>query len=91
MTEPAFLRTREVAALLGVKPSTLKRWRRLGKGPRGFAYLGETVVVYTRESVTRFVESLEIEADAGEEYWRERDVEMLPKLPTPPPPRPKGL
>lgn len=91
MLQPAFIRAREVAALLGVRPSTLKRWRRIGKGPRGFAYLGETVVVYTRESVEQFIASLHLEADAGEEYWRERDVEALPKLPTPSTSGPKEL
>ena len=89
MTQPAFIRSKDVAAMLGFRTSTLKKWRQLGKGPRGFAYLGETVVVYTRESVERFIESVRIEAQAGEDDWRERDVEILPKFPTPPSARTK--
>jgi predicted DNA-binding transcriptional regulator AlpA len=84
MTQPAFIRSKDVAVMLGVKTSTLKRWRQLGKGPRGFAYLGDTVVVYTRESVEHFIASLLDEAAAGEDYWRERDTAMLPTVPTAP-------
>jgi hypothetical protein len=90
MIPSTFILAKDVAAMLGVRTCTLKRWRQLGKGPRGFAYLGETVVVYTRESVERFIESVRIEAQAGEDDWRERDFEMLPRFPTPPSVRAKG-
>ena len=84
MIQPAFIRSRDVAALLGVRTSTLKRWRQLGKGPRGFAYLGETVVVYSRESVERFLESLRREANACEAFWRSYDHAQIRVTVTPP-------
>lgn len=84
MTQPAFIRSRDVAALLGVRTCTLKRWRQLGKGPRGVAYLGETVVVYSRESVERFLESLRCEADASEAFWRSCDHAQTRVTVTPP-------
>ena len=84
MTNPTFIRAKDVATMLGVKTSTLRKWRQVGKGPRGFAHLGDTVVVYTRASVERFITSLLDEVAAGEEHWRERDAELLVSVPTPP-------
>lgn len=75
MAQPVFIRARDVAAMLGIKTSTLRKWRHLGKGPLGFAYLGETVVVYTRESVEAFIAKLQCEASVVEEFFDETNVD----------------
>ena len=53
---PRFLTTREVAALLRVKPETIKRWRREGCGPR-YVVRNINSVVYPVEGIDEFVRS----------------------------------
>lgn len=45
-----------VADRLGVKTSTLAKWRTLGKGPAGAVYLSETSVAYPEDEIERFLE-----------------------------------
>lgn len=46
---------REVARLIGVRTSTLAKWRCLGKGPRGWIRVSPTHVTYPRHEVERFL------------------------------------
>jgi transposase-like protein len=46
---------REVARMIGIKTATLAKWRRLGKGPRGWRAMSATLVTYPAEEVARFV------------------------------------
>ena len=73
MTEPVILPSKVVANMLGMKTSTLRKWRQLGKGPRAYAHLGDTVVVYTRESVEQYLATIRREAEASEAFWRSVD------------------
>lgn len=45
-----------VANALGVKTSTLAKWRSLGIDPAGAIWLSPTTVAYPRESVRRWLE-----------------------------------
>lgn len=45
-----------VAERLGVKTSTLAKWRTLGRGPAGAVWLSPTTVVYPEAEVERFLE-----------------------------------
>ena len=53
------LPAREVAKVLGVKVGTLSRWRQLGKGPRGWIHLSQTLVVYPIAAVEDFLKESE--------------------------------
>ena len=46
---------RIAARLLGVETATLARWRQRGRGPKGWIYLSETLVVYPLIEVERFL------------------------------------
>lgn len=46
-----------VARQLGVKTQTLGKWRRLGRGPKGWIYVSTTLVCYPAEEVDRFLEN----------------------------------
>jgi predicted DNA-binding transcriptional regulator AlpA len=46
----------DVAATLGVKTSTLAKWRTNGTDPDGAVWLSPTTVAYPRESVRRWLE-----------------------------------
>ncbi len=37
---------RDVARMIGVRTATLAKWRRLGKGPRGWREISPTLVKY---------------------------------------------
>lgn len=50
---------RQVAKLLGVKVGTLAKWRQLGKGPKGWIYLSETLVVYPVSEIEHFLKERE--------------------------------
>lgn len=41
-----FFPARDVAAMIGVKIGTLAKWRYLGKGPKGWLRVSDTLVVY---------------------------------------------
>jgi transposase-like protein len=43
-----------VAKRLGVKTSTLKKWRSVGKGPEAWRRVSTTVVVYLVSGVSEF-------------------------------------
>lgn len=53
------LPAREVAKILGVKVGTLSRWRQLGKGPRGWIHLSQTLVVYSVAEIEQFLKERE--------------------------------
>jgi hypothetical protein len=42
---------------LGIKTDTVKKWRRLGKGPRGHFHLSKTCVVYPIAEVRLWIEA----------------------------------
>ncbi len=49
------IKASEVARRIGVKTATLGKWRRQGKGPKGWYALSATVVVYPELEVQRFL------------------------------------
>ncbi len=49
------IKASEVARRIGVKTGTLGKWRRQGKGPKGWYSLSATVVVYPESEVQRFL------------------------------------
>ncbi len=61
------LRNDEVAALIGIKPTTLKIWRVKGKGPK-FVKLGDTKqsgVVYDEEDVLAWLARRKFRSTSG--------------------------
>jgi len=48
---------REVARMIGIKTATLAKWRRFGKGPRGWIEASPTLITYPAEEVARFLAS----------------------------------
>ena len=55
MSEKLVLSAR-VAERLGVKTSTLAKWRTLQRGPGGWFYLSDTAVAYPESEVEKFLE-----------------------------------
>jgi predicted DNA-binding transcriptional regulator AlpA len=55
-TEPKFLTTFDVAALLGVSRCTLSLWRRYGSGPP-FVKLGYHTLRYPRKKLESYLRS----------------------------------
>ncbi len=51
------LASREVARRLGIKTSTLAKWRAARKDPAGAVAISTTLVCYPEESVVAFVEA----------------------------------
>ncbi len=49
------IKASEVARRIGVKTGTLGKWRRQGKGPKGWYALSATVVVYPESEVQTFL------------------------------------
>ena len=50
-----YLTTAEVAALLHVRPDTVRKWRQqVGKGPRWTRWRGSRIVRYERAEVERW-------------------------------------
>jgi predicted site-specific integrase-resolvase len=49
------LSAQAVAQLLGIKTATLAKWRREGRGPKGFFHVSTTLVMYPVEDVERFL------------------------------------
>ena len=49
------IKASEVARRIGVKTGTLGKWRRQGKGPKGWYTLSATVVVYPETEVQKFL------------------------------------
>ena len=46
---------REVARMIGIKTATLAKWRRFGKGPKGWRAMSSTLVTYPAAEVERFI------------------------------------
>jgi len=74
-----FLLAKDVAKVLGIQTSTLRKWRQRGKGPRDHRRLGATVVVYRRASVEEFIREVGWEAAVPKEFFDEPndDDELL--------------
>ena len=49
------IKASEVARRIGVKTGTLGKWRRQGKGPKGWYALSATIVVYPETEVQSFL------------------------------------
>jgi len=49
------IKASEVARRIGVKTGTLGKWRRQGKGPKGWYALSATVIVYPETEVQKFL------------------------------------
>lgn len=54
-----YVLAKDAAARIGVRTSTLRKWRTLGKGPVGWIHAGKTVVLYPVESLDSFLNELE--------------------------------
>lgn len=54
-----YVLAKDAAARIGVRTSTLRKWRTLGKGPVGWIHAGKTVVLYPAESLDSFFRELE--------------------------------
>ena len=48
----------DVAKQLGVKTNTLAKWRKVGKGPQGWVYLGSSRVAYPEEKIREYMMGL---------------------------------
>jgi transposase-like protein len=46
---------RLVARMIGIKTATLAKWRRFGRGPRGWIEASPTLITYPAEEVARFI------------------------------------
>ncbi|MFI5180617.1 MAG: DNA-binding protein [Thermoanaerobaculia bacterium] len=66
--ERRYILARDAAARIGVRTSTLRKWRTLGKGPVGWIHAGKTVVLYPVESLNSFLNELErkSQSESGE-------------------------
>jgi len=56
--EDRYVLARTAAARLGVRTSTLRKWRTLGKGPTGWFHASKTVVVYPVASLDSYLDEL---------------------------------
>ena len=50
-----YIRASKAAETLGVRMSTLARWRYDGTGPKGWVYLSATMVGYPEDELVAFV------------------------------------
>jgi hypothetical protein len=53
---PQHLSVQVVSSMVGVKVSTLNRWRQKGRGPSGWVRLSKTHGVYEAEAVLRWLD-----------------------------------
>lgn len=51
------LSSQAVAHVLGIKTATLAKWRREGKGPKGWFHVSATLVLYPAEEVEQFLQA----------------------------------
>lgn len=63
-TIPPWLTTKEAARYLGVHPDTLRRFRRLDRGPR-FSAVGGRLIRYSLEELLRWLRSHEAKSVKG--------------------------
>lgn len=61
-TNKKIISTREAADILGLDDSTLRKWRRQGKGPRVIDY-GDNCYRYRRSEVERYRDESERDPD----------------------------
>jgi hypothetical protein len=66
MKEEGWLLAPAVANLIGIKTSTLRKWRHLGKGPKGWRQTTATTVHYPVRDVIAFLKNWEREDQTGE-------------------------
>ncbi len=59
------LSAQAVAKLLGIQTGTLAKWRRQGRGPKGFFHVSTTLVLYPVEEVERFLEGRKATGSGG--------------------------
>lgn len=79
MRSAPFLLAKDVAKILGIQTSTLRKWRQRGKGPRDYRRLGATVVVYRRASVEEFIREVGWEAGVPKDFFDDpTDDDELP-------------
>lgn len=71
-TQVSLIPATELAKMLGVRTATLAYWRRKGKGPQGWTYAGETVVVYPVAEVEAFIAERQAKRDEMLALARER-------------------
>jgi hypothetical protein len=57
--ERRYVLAKDAAARIGVRTSTLRKWRCLGKGPTGWVHAGKTVVLYPVDALDSFLNELE--------------------------------
>jgi transposase-like protein len=55
MTFNERIAARDVARIIGIKTGTLAKWRRLGKGPKGWREMSSTLITYPVAEVERFI------------------------------------
>ncbi len=72
------IKASEVARRIGVKTGTLGKWRRQGKGPKGWYTLSATVVVYPETEVQKFLR------EQQEALERRQQAPASPTPPVPP-------
>jgi transposase-like protein len=53
-----YVQARQVARSLGIKTGTLAKWRRQGRGPKGWLRISRTSVVYPQDEVEKFLREL---------------------------------
>lgn len=62
-----YMLAKDVARMLGIRTSTLRKWRTLGKGPRGWVHSGKTSVLYPLSGVHAFIATLDVAASTTKE------------------------
>ena len=63
--ERRYVLAKDAAARIGVRTSTLRKWRTLGKGPVGWIHAGKTVVLYPTDALNSFLDELEKKSRSG--------------------------
>ena len=91
---PLVMNQGQLAAILGVRQSTLSRWFREGYGPRPFV-LGPRKVRYSKQDVLDWMETMK---DSTDEYMEQRlrgshlnNIKVKPRGAKPKPTEEKGV
>lgn len=72
----SYLKAQDVAKRLGIKTSTLARWRSDGKGPAGYFAISDTCIVYPEDEVEKFIERRRSESPGVRERARAHMLEV---------------